>query len=297
MSELQDNNVITYYEEKEKYYRLNTDEESVNTCMDYMLNDFTFAKTIGSTGVDESDAGDGYRSFCEGTGTISGNTLKVHMENGFNVQNGYFVTQSDVDSFVANGVLTEIEPTVGLAITDYDIDTCGPDVVIPSKINGVNVISIADAIEESASSYYGNDNYTNTLEFRNDNYNLEKTFSGSNNSFNGYGITSVVFPNTLLYIGERAFQYNYLTDVEIPDSVTEIGARAFYSETLDTANVKGASILGKRSFYNSNWETMTLFQYGGTCEQLLSYSPFSNWPETVITSNNNACIMVEESPT
>ena len=303
MSELQDNNVITYYEEKEKYYRLNTDEESVNTCMDYMLNDLYAIRVNGLAGTDYSNAVDGYRSFCEGTGTLIGSTFEEHLLYNFSLNavdelrpvaaiRYSLISQSDVDNFVANGVLTELEPTVGLAITDYDIDTCGPDVVIPSKINGVNVISISGIDEcSNPTSYKKFDNYTNTLEYRKNEYELSQSNSVQcyTGAFQDKGLTSVVIPNTIQYIDQYAFAYNNLTELVVPASVTEIGEYAFTQNYFETVDVKSAAILGDYSFYQGSGQII-LFEYGGTCEQLKSYYAFrNNWPENAITSNNNAC--------
>ncbi len=50
--------------------------------------------------------------------------------------------------------------------------------------------------------------------------------------FYNKGITSVQLPNTLTYIGSKAFRFNRLTYVSIPDSVTTIGLSAFAENQL-----------------------------------------------------------------
>lgn len=82
----------------------------------------------------------------------------------------------------------------GLAITDY-IGT-SKNVVIPCKIGGLNVLSLAS------------------------------------NSFKSKGLTSVVLPETLVNIDSSAFFGNSLTHLVIPEGVTTINSSAF-SGTLD----------------------------------------------------------------
>ena len=80
-------------------------------------------------------------------------------------------------------------------ITGYDI-SCGTDVVIPSEINGVDVVAIGDE------------------------------------SFMNLGITSVKFPNTLEDIYSGAFLDNNILEIEIPSSVIFIGSSAFNNNLL-----------------------------------------------------------------
>lgn len=55
-------------------------------------------------------------------------------------------------------------------------------------------------------------------------------------------IKSVVMPQSITEIGERAFAYTYLSKVEIPDRVTVIEERAFYSCTSLTSVEIGKSV-------------------------------------------------------
>ena len=80
-------------------------------------------------------------------------------------------------------------------ITGYS-DACSKDVIIPSKINGITITTIAQS------------------------------------AFQGKGLTSLVLPNTLTAIYREAFKNNNLTHLEIPSSVTYITYGAFNNNQL-----------------------------------------------------------------
>ena len=80
-------------------------------------------------------------------------------------------------------------------ITGYS-DTCSKDVIIPSKINGITITTIAQS------------------------------------AFQGKGLTSLVLPNTITTINREAFRNNKLTHLDIPSSVTYIRYGAFNNNQL-----------------------------------------------------------------
>lgn len=86
----------------------------------------------------------------------------------------------------------------------------GGDIVIPTVINGQEVIRIDDA------------------------------------AFRGKGITSVVLPDTLLQIGANAFRDNgTLVSVTMPASIQSFGSYCFSGTNLDMINYKGDSYAWK----------------------------------------------------
>lgn len=115
--------------------------------------------------------------------------------NGFY---GAFVPLNGADSvYMAFEIIDEEEKTVAVGYSDYsgcsiDCDTQGA-IEIPSTIHGYTVIGISPI-----------------------------AFSGCT------GLTSVVIPNGITYIGELAFwDCSGLTSITIPNSVTSIGGGAF----------------------------------------------------------------------
>ena len=94
----------------------------------------------------------------------------------------------------------------GISITGYSIEG-GLDVVIPSNINGKQVVAIATE------------------------------------AFQNKQLTSVIIPNSVTNIYVHAFSSNQLTSVTIPSSVTSIGSSAFYK--YNTSNPNLTKIINK----------------------------------------------------
>ena len=126
----------------------------------------------------------------------------------------------------------------GISITGYSIEG-GLDVVIPSNINGKQVVSIGnDAFTTRGVTPTGIS--TNKIE-----YNIQPLHSKKYNyevvplkgSLVGLGITSVTIPNSVTNIGKGAFENNQLTSVTIPNSVTSIEGSAFLKNSFSNPNL------------------------------------------------------------
>ena len=99
-----------------------------------------------------------------------------------------------------------------ITITDYD-ETCGGyDVKIPSTINGKQVVRIQSGVIDTETGI------------------LWAPFAE-------LGLTSVIIPDTVTFIGDYAFFSNELTSVDIPNSVTTIGFGAFQTNQLTSVTI------------------------------------------------------------
>lgn len=102
-----------------------------------------------------------------------------------------------------NGVITAFHPK-GESGTLPEV----LDIVIPVEIDGQTVIGIG-----------------------------EESFTKAHDKEEGYGIYSVVIPETVETIGQLAFVWNDIKEIIIPDSVTSIGAAAFAANDISEVKI------------------------------------------------------------
>jgi len=115
-------------------------------------------------------------------------------------------------------------------ITNYN-EICGKSIIIPDKINEVEVKKIA------------------------------------NYAFKNKEIESISLPNTLVEIGVGAFQGNNLRSISIPDSVVEIKALAFENNQIKELSIgKGVVEIGIKAFAKNELKTKYAFIYKRTSE-------------------------------
>ena len=262
--------VVTDITYETRYYALNRNRDGVEACKNYM-------KSMYSTFGDMSDAKDNYQSFCNGIGTINNMTI---YDDGLEMF--YF-------GLIERNALLQVETPQGgeIEITNYD-ETCGTDVIIPSTIEGLPVTRIADAKSGTPATQINiqrNNSKSNTLENKEFNYSINPVaceadhgvFShikltsvkfpetlvyigggsstggsqscGVSGPFQGNNLTEVTIPDGVTYIGSSAFENNNLTNVEIGTGITSVGASAFNLNPLVTVNIKNNPTLGEQSFY------------------------------------------------
>ena len=107
-----------------------------------------------------------------------------------------------------------------LTITDYDAK-CGSEIIIPEEIDGYTVTEIQDGRWDQA--------------------------AGQNvGPFVNKGLTSVVIPDTVTYIGQCSFMRNSITYLKLGNSVTTIKNEAFMGNQISSleipASVKNISV-------------------------------------------------------
>ena len=130
-------------------------------------------------------------------------------------------------------------------ITGYAND--GPkDVVIPSKIGGVEVKNIGS----SAFYYMGLTSVTIP----------NSVTSIGVLAFQGNNLKSVILPEHLTTIGRFAFSESQLSGkLIIPDKVTEIGFNAFYKNKLTSVKIgDGVKSIGNAAFYSNQINSLTI---------------------------------------
>ena len=178
-----------------------------------------------TAGMSEEEA----TKYCNGS-EINGYTLKEELNKGYlNLE--YLKTNNVIKNVVTNGTIT---------ITDYNIDIGGIDVVIPSTIDGKTVVAIGpNAFQSKVLSTETSMLNKNNIQFMSN--------KEDNELATGYttgNIRSVVIPNTVKSIGERAFAYNQITSVIIENAETQIGCDAFvHNKNLASIKIAGIDTL------------------------------------------------------
>ena len=161
-------------------------------------------KYVISKGLSENDT----LTLCNG-GAVDGITIEDGVQLGYIPSTDYEEAGLDVSYS-------------GISITEYSIEG-GLDVVIPSSINGKQVVAI------------GND------------------------AFSSKQLTSVTIPNSVTSIGNSAFENNQLTSITIPDSVTSIGNGAFENNQLTSVTIPNSvTSIGDWAFRNNQLTSVTI---------------------------------------
>ena len=183
-----------------------------------------YLPTIGAT---EEQA----NTICSG-GAVNGMTLKNAVQNGA-------IPSSDY-------------ATAGLEVTYKNGG--GPNVIIPSMIDGKKVVAIADYAFTTNGITPTTINNTKKVipSYLYNNRNVG-TVRKLHISVGGLGITSVVIPNTVITIGANAFYYNKLTEVIIPSSVTSIGIGAFGNNKLTEVTIPSSVTSIGDDAFAENW--------------------------------------------
>ena len=191
----------------------------------------------------------------------------------------------------------------GISITGYSIEG-GLDVVIPSNINGKQVVSIGnDAFTTGGVTPTGIS--TNKIEYNiqplySKKYNYEVVPLKGQTKF-GLGITSVTIPNSVTSIGNSAFFGNKLTSVTIPNSVTSIGKSAFSSNQLTSVTIPNSvTSIGICAFLKKSFSNPNLTKIINKTGKSFDWGDIVNWSSgynfvtgTVVNDNGNVEVVSE----
>ena len=181
--------------------------------------------------------------FDEGTQTItdynagvSVESYDIHPQCVANAQTNLGITEEEattfcsggevqgytIDGFISLGAGADLEGAGIITNVVYGA-ICSVNVVIPSSINEVSVITIGE------------------------------------DAFRDNNLTSVVIPDSVTTIGDRAFRNNNLTSVDIPDSVTTIGNSAFSSNNLTNVTIgNSVTTIGVHAFDGNNLTSVVI---------------------------------------
>ena len=124
--------------------------------------------------------------------------------------------------------------------------SCPLDVVIPSQLDGKNVVAIGGG----DGSYglrsvgpFGDRGITSIVI-----PNTVKTIGSY--AFNAVGLSSITIPDSVEVVESSAFLYSGLTSVTIPNSVTSIGDSAFAENSLTSVTIPDSvTSVGQRAFF------------------------------------------------
>jgi hypothetical protein len=119
------------------------------------------------------------------------------------------------------------------------------DVIIPSNINGKQVIGVG------AKAFAGLNLNNVTIP--------EGITTIRDSAFSNNSLTSVTFPSSLTTIGDSAFSNNTLTSVTFPSSLTTIGDSAFSNNSLTSVTISDSvTTIGDSAFSNNSLTSVTI---------------------------------------
>ncbi len=229
-----DNTVtITHYNTEDKFeLNQNMTNEELQVCVSY-LTTLWGAEEEGNT----VDVGETYQAFCDGTGTIWGNTFQFILDVGF--------FDSEAIAYFEEHNIVNISYA------------CSTDsVVIPTTINGKRVTRIGDNAftvvvpRDEWDEYHG---YLESVLIS------EGIVEIGQHAFAGGQLTSVSIPSGVTTIGDEAFRDNRLTSVTIANGITTIGNSAFRNNQLTSVEIPDSVItIEDYVFFNNQLTSVTI---------------------------------------
>jgi len=156
-------------------------------------------------------------------------------------------------AYIVNSPVTT-PPSV--TVTGRAVGNTATDITIPS--------SVTDAVNDTfnvtiigASAFV--DNQLTSVIIPNTVISIENRAFFSNVNANANQLTSITIPNSVTSIGNEAFQFNRLTSVTIPDGVTSIGANAFSDNLLTSVTIPNTvTSIGNDAFRNNQLTSVTI---------------------------------------
>ncbi len=248
-------------------------DEQVNACIEWLEENVMPEESA------PLQDGESYKGFCEGTGTVMGQTFQNMLDSG------EFI-------YVPNGLQRLLK--IGIIIGDIGIngylEKCQKDVVIPSVIDKVKVTEIND--RAFISNQLTSVNIPNSV-----------TTIG-NIAFVNNQLKSINIPYSVTVIGNGTFMQNQLISINIPNNVEVIGNNAFEGNPLEEVKVgNGIESVGQEAFspsyYGTDLTKVLKIAIDKTCNEIEKldtnpkvgyYSWFpSNLNASITGKNNEVC--------
>ena len=224
--------------------------EGISTVADTYGFTFDFRKSIENVNLTVDDIEIGGAA-SKGTATLTGSGTKltlgpitVNEEGDATVK----INHKDIDSKTDTVAVYKMRETLP---SDFDI--------LEMEYEGESIILIS--------------NYRSKIK----KVTIPETINGktvvgiSNRAFFNKGITSVVIPETVDYIGEFAFSSNYLTSIIIPDSVISILKAAFEFNSLTSVTLSNNITVIEEYAFASNSLTSIVIPDSVTVIKLLAF--------------------------
>ena len=232
------------------------------------------------------------------------------------IKKSYTDDRVTIDTDVENCSLVTVTPASCFATTDI-IDrvviigyseSCTKDVVIPGEINGkvVGGIGRGAFLLDNAIATNKKEKKEVLLAY-NTNNTSDYDFIAAEPSTETHNITSVIIPNSVVFIGEGAFAGNQLTNVTIGNAVEDIEDGAFYGNQLTNIIIPNSvTSIGECAFDDNMLTSITIpaninLNYHGFDNMYAFIGVYDNYYNkdagTYTYQDDNNCIWINTTST